>query len=112
MKNDITKALWYRNLVEKCNSEPDRIHSIIIEKGFLSNEEYKQLLQDCINQLQLLPKNAQLTALLDGNVINLTDYQLKIAEEEKAWSELGGRFKQVDFSNLAQDSENEIHKIR
>lgn len=98
--------LWYRDLIEKCNSEPDKIHSVTVEQGFLSDEQYKQLLLDHINQLHLLPKNAQLMVFFDGELINLTDYQLKLAEDEKAWSELKKRFNQIDFPNFSQTSRN------
>ena len=112
MKYDITKTQWYQALVEKCNKEPDEIHSVFIETGILSKEEFNHLLNDFINQLDLVPKNAKIFTNLDGNIIDITVYrQPKISEEEKAnfMKQMGRRFKKIE---LQDSTPEQIETIR
>lgn len=102
MKYDITKTQWYRDLVEECNKEPDKIHSVFIESGVLSKEEFNHLLNDFINQLDLVPKNAKIFTNLDGDIIDITVYrQPKISEEEKAnfMKQMEKRFKKIELQD-------------
>lgn len=112
MKYDITKTQWYRDLVEKCNKEPDEIHSVFIENIFLSEEGFNHQLNDFINQLDLVPKNAKIFTILDGNIIDITVYrQPKISEEEKTnyMKQMERRFKKIE---LQDPTPEQIETIR
>ena len=76
MKNDITKVAWYRGLVERCNNEPDKVHTVFIENTGLGPNEFRALLDDFASQLSLLPSNAKVMVNLDGMVTDLSKYKL------------------------------------
>ena len=76
MKNDITKVAWYRGLVERCNNEPDKVHTVFIENSGLGPNEFRALLDDFASQLSLLPSNAKVMVNLDGMVTDLSKYKL------------------------------------
>ncbi len=111
MKYDITKNPWYQKLVEKCNKESNKTHSIFIENAFLSEEEFYHQLNDYISQLDLLPKNAHVFVNWDGDIIDITIYrQPEVSQEERAnfMKQMEERFKIIDLSK----STDFIHKTR
>ena len=112
MKYDITKTPWYQALVEKCNREPDKIHSVFIENVFLSEEDFNHQLNDFINQLDLVPKNAKIFTNWDGDMIDLTIYRRpEISEEEKAnfMKQMEERFRKIE---LQAPTKEQIETIR
>jgi hypothetical protein len=72
MKRILTDAAWYKGLVERCKSEPDRVHTALIENGHLGREEFMELLDDLSSQLGDLPKNARILVNLDGMITDLS----------------------------------------
>ena len=116
INEDITKSVWYADLVEKCKKEPNKKHSSLIENDFLNDEEYKQLLDKLAEQLYLLPDNAQIYAKINDNYIDLATYKeirkfkpTKISQEKM--DEFDKRFRpiELDPEGLANLGKNFNH---
>lgn len=115
MKRILTDAAWYKGLVERCKSEPDRVHTALIENGHLGREEFMELLDDLSSQLGDLPKNARILVNLDGMITDLSKYKLLerpiinnigINESIKDW---GDKFERTDLTQkLIDDIDKEL----
>ena len=115
MKRILTDAAWYKGLVERCKSEPDRVHTALIENGHLGHEEFMELLDDLSSQLGDLPKNARILVNLDGMITDLSKYKLLerpiinnigINESIKDW---GDKFERTDLTQkLIDDIDKEL----
>ena len=115
MKKILTDAAWYKGLVERCKSEPDRVHTALIENGHLGREEFMELLDDLSSQLGDLPKNARILVNLDGMITDLSKYKLLerpiinnigINESIKDW---GDKFERTDLTQkLIDDIDKEL----
>lgn len=98
--NNLIETQWYRDLVQRCTNEPDKIHSAYIENAFLSDEEFDQLLNNLISQLDLIPENAQVFVKRNENMIDITMYrEPKMSDEEKAnfLRQAEDRFKKIEL---------------
>ena len=115
MKKILTDAAWYKGLVERCESEPDRVHTALIENGHLGREEFMELLDDLSSQLGDLPKNARILVNLDGMITDLSKYKLLerpiinnigINASIKDW---GDKFERTDLTQkLIDDIDKEL----
>ena len=115
MQRILTDAAWYKGLVERCKSEPDRVHTALIENGHLGREEFMELLDDLSSQLGDLPKNARILVNLDGMITDLSKYKLLerpvinnigINESIKDW---GDKFERTDLTQkLIDDIDKEL----
>lgn len=115
MKKILTDAAWYKGLVERCKSEPDRVHTALIENGHLGREEFMELLDDLSSQLGDLPENARILVNLDGMITDLSKYKLLerpiinnigINESIKDW---GDKFERTDLTQkLIDDIDKEL----
>ena len=100
MAYDITKTQWYKVLVEKCNKEPDKNHSVFIENTSLSKEESDKRNYDIMNQLSLVPSNGHIYTEWDGQMVDLTIYrepEMSAEKREEALKQLEDRFRPINI---------------
>ena len=109
MRNDIRNSQWYKDLVERCNAEPNKVHMAIVENGHLDRNEFKILLDDLVSQFDLLPGNSRVMINIDGVVTDLAEYKSLYDNENN--KDLEDRFKKVDFSEVLSQSNN-VKKTR
>ncbi len=69
------EKLWYKAPCEKCKEEPDRIHSVFIETGHLTYEEFIDSLCELHKSLHLFPENSQVIVINDGTYTNINDFE-------------------------------------
>lgn len=113
MKNDIRELPWYKGLVERCNNEPDKIHTVFVENGHLGPVEYQTLLDNLADQLDLLPRNAKVMVNLDGMLTDLSKYKLldKPVNVDLKANDWGNQFQRRDITQTEiNDINMEVRK--